>query len=177
MVSWRHLGTGTFCAAPAIGPSWQPIAALDSSPAGASVRDVDTVDPALLKDVDLFRSLDDEGRAALAPWLEAEDYPAGKAIVRDDDAGYAFFVLVEGQVRAEHEGKVLEVLNPGSVFGEMAILGDGHRKASVVAETPVRVLSMFGTRFRQMQAAHPEVAARLEELARERAARVQSTES
>ena len=136
------------------------------------------MDPDRLKDVELFSTLDDAERAHLATWLEVEDYPAGKAIVRDEAAGYAFFIIDEGQVHAEHEGRVLEALGPGSVFGEMAMFApDGHRAATVVADTPVRAFSMFGTRFRQMQIELPAVAARIEQLARERAARLQGSGS
>ena len=50
------------------------------------------------------------------------------------------------------------------MFGEMAFFGDGRRNADVVAETAGRVLVMFGTRFREMQASMPEVAAQLRDL-------------
>jgi CRP-like cAMP-binding protein len=134
---------------------------------------VETVDPARLKNVEIFSSLTDEERVEIATWLEIEDYPAGKAIIHDTASGYVFFVLDEGQVRAERAGTVLEVLQPGSVFGEMAILNpDGHRTADVVAETAVRVFSMFGTRFRQLQLEHPAIAERLRQLAQDRADRL-----
>jgi CRP-like cAMP-binding protein len=51
------------------------------------------------------------------------------------------------------------------VFGELAMLGDGHRHADVVAETDAVVLSMFGANFREMQASMPVVAGRLQEIA------------
>jgi CRP-like cAMP-binding protein len=60
------------------------------------------------------------------------------------------------------------MLGPGDVFGEMAFFGDGRRSAGVVADTDVRVLVMFGARFREMQLSMPDVAARLEDLVRER---------
>ena len=47
------------------------------------------MDPARLKDVELFSPLDDAERAHLATWLEVEEYPAGKAIVRDEAAQFA----------------------------------------------------------------------------------------
>ena len=50
----------------------------------------------------------------------------------------------------------------------MAFFGDGRRSAGVVAETDVRVLVMFGTRFREMESSMPEVAARLQGLVLER---------
>jgi CRP-like cAMP-binding protein len=61
-------------------------------------------------------------------------------------------------------------LGPGDVFGELALLGDGSRHADVVAVTDLRVLSMFGTHFREMQATLPAVETGLERLADERLA-------
>ena len=56
------------------------------------------------------------------------------------------------------------------MFGELALLGDGSRHADVVAVTDLRVLSMFGTHFREMQATLPAVETGLERLADERVA-------
>jgi CRP-like cAMP-binding protein len=56
------------------------------------------------------------------------------------------------------------------VFGEMAMLLDGHRKADAVSRSDITVFAMFGTRFREMQAALLLVAERLDSLAAERAA-------
>jgi CRP-like cAMP-binding protein len=132
-------------------------------------------DPDRLKAVDLFQSLDDSERATLASWLEVEELSADGPLLRADTSGYAFFVLDEGRARAELDGVVLEVLEPGAVFGEMAFFApDGHRTATIVPETPLRVFSMFGTRFRQMQQELPTVAARLQQLVEKRAARVQA---
>jgi CRP-like cAMP-binding protein len=45
----------------------------------------------------------------------------------------------------------------------VAILGDGRRSATVTSTSPVRVLVMFGTEFRRLEAAHPEIASRIAE--------------
>ena len=80
-----------------------------------------------------------------------------------------FFVLEGGTAVVTHGGEAVAQLGPGDVFGEMAFFGDGHRTADVVAETQVRVLIMFGTRFRELQIELPDVAAELERLVRRRA--------
>ena len=126
-------------------------------------------DPERLSDVPLFSGLSEEDRGQLATWLDDENHKAGKWLAREGNSDYAFFVLSEGSARVAHEGQTLAVLQPGDVFGELSFFGDGRRSADVVAETDVRVLCMFGTRFREMQASMPEVASRLEDLVRQRA--------
>jgi CRP-like cAMP-binding protein len=134
-------------------------------------------DPAALAKVPLFAGLSADELQKIAAWLDVEEFAAGRLPARDHQAGYAFFILDEGQAQAEHDGKVLEVLGPGDVFGEMAFFDpSGRRSADVVPQTKVRVFTMFGTRFREMQQEMPEVAARLEQLVRERSARTRSAD-
>ena len=138
---------------------------------------MDNPDPNRLALVPLFQGLTDDQRQRLSSWLDVEVFDVGHSPVRANQHGYAFFVLDEGQARAELDGQVLERLGPGAVFGEMAFFAPSSRRsASIVAETPIRVFSMFGTHFREMQMEMPEVAGRLQQLFEERAARLRSTE-
>ncbi len=125
-------------------------------------------DPDRLLRVPLFAGLSVDERKRLASWLDVEEFDAGKRLAREGASDYEFFVLDEGTVRVVHEGRTLRELGPGDVFGEVAFFREGRRSADVVAETNVRVLSMFGSRFRKMQISMPEVAARLQDLVRER---------
>ena len=131
-------------------------------------------DPADLAKVPLFDGLTDEQLASVAERLQVEEYQPGQTPIHEGQHGYAFFILAEGTARAEHDGEVLEHLQPGAVFGEMAFFApNSRRSATIVCETPITVLAMFGTAFRTMQAELPEVARRIEELAHARAARSQ----
>jgi len=121
-----------------------------------------------LANVPLFAGLTDDERLRLASWLDVDEFAAGRHLAREGAAGYVFFVVDEGTVRVEHEGRTIATLGPGDVFGEMAFFADGRRNADVIAETDVRVLAMFGSRFREMQLSMPDVAARLEALVDER---------
>jgi len=60
------------------------------------------------------------------------------------------------------DGSEVRTLQPGDFFGELAILGDGRRTATVTTESPVRVLVLFGTEFRQLQQEYPELVAQIE---------------
>ena len=60
------------------------------------------------------------------------------------------------------QGNQIRELGPGDYFGEVAILGDGRRSATVTTTTPSQLLVLFGTEFRRSQEDQPEIAARLE---------------
>jgi CRP-like cAMP-binding protein len=127
-----------------------------------------------LSQVPLFEGLSDDDLEHLASWMEVEHIEAGSAMTREGRSAYEFFVLDEGRVRIEHDGATVATLGPGDVLGELAILGEGRRKADAVAEVDTRAFAMFGTRFREMQLTWPVVADRLERLATERAAELES---
>jgi CRP-like cAMP-binding protein len=79
--------------------------------------------------LDLFRNTTD-----------ARPYFAGAAIFRAGDAGDNMYVVVEGEVRIVANGKELELLGPGGVFGEIALIDNGPRSADAVAATDCRVV-------------------------------------
>jgi CRP/FNR family transcriptional regulator len=119
-------------------------------------------DPERLRDVSLFTGVSDEDLERIAGWMEVEVFSEGRTLAREGQSGYEFWVIDEGSIRIEREGTPVAVLGPGEVLGELTILGDGRRKAAAVAETDVRIFSMFGTHFREMQTAVPLVDERLQ---------------
>jgi CRP-like cAMP-binding protein len=129
-----------------------------------AVSSIPHPDPDRLALVALFSGLSVDDRTRLASWMEVEHFDAGRRLTEEGAFDYAFFVLEQGRVRVEQSGTTIASLGPGDVFGEMAFFGDGRRNADVVAETAGRVLVMFGTRFREMQASMPEVAVQLQGL-------------
>jgi CRP-like cAMP-binding protein len=133
---------------------------------------LEIADPGWLKNVPQFEGLTDDQLVKIASWLEVEEFQPNHFPAREDAHGYVFYILNEGRVRVEHHGRVVDTLEPPAVFGEMAFFApDSHRSATIVPETPIRVLTMFGTEFRKMLAEMPEVSTRLHELANERLAR------
>jgi CPA1 family monovalent cation:H+ antiporter len=111
----------------------------------------------------LFESLDDEQRRQVAGWFHIENASEGVRLCGEGCHGYTFFVMTEGTADVTADGEQLATLGPGDYFGEVAILGSGRRTATVTSTSPVRLLVMFGTEFRQLEATHPEIAARLTE--------------
>ena len=66
----------------------------------------------------------------------------------------------------------IALLGPGDFFGEVSILGDGRRTATVTSTSPARLLVLFGTEFRQLGTVDPEIVTRIEETMNMRAARI-----
>src|ERR1039457_7655751 len=83
-------------------------------------------------------------------------------------SGYAFFVLHAGAADVVVGGNVVRTLGPGDFFGELSMLGDGRQTATVTVTRPSTIWTMFGTRFRELQQQHPEIAAAIEKVATER---------
>jgi len=119
--------------------------------------------------VPLFSSLDEEQLVKLANWFHVQNAHEGVRLVGEGAPGYTFFVLVDGTAEVSSASKTVAELGSGDFFGELAILGDGRRTATVTSTSPVRLLVMFGTEFRQLEAAYPEIASRLIETMRTRA--------
>lgn len=113
--------------------------------------------------VPLFKQLDDDQLSELATWFHAQNAGESVRLVGEGAHGYTFFILMDGTAAVTSEGQSVATLGPGDFFGEIAILGDGRRTATVTSTSPVRLLVMFGTEFRRLEAAHPEIATRLTE--------------
>ena len=120
--------------------------------------------------IPLLSELSDDARAALAAVMETENSDTGHAVVTEGRPGYAFYVIASGHANVVHDGQPLRQLGPGEFFGEIAIMGEGRRTATVVATTPLITWVLFGTSFRGLENDRPEVAAALQEAMRERLA-------
>ncbi len=107
--------------------------------------------------------------ALLEPILasgEERHYERGEAIVREGESGDELFVILGGKARVERGGRVVEVLEDGDFFGEVAVLDGGLRSADVIADGTVRCLTVSRDVLRRVLASEPRAAwAMLEVLA------------
>lgn len=120
-----------------------------------------------LAGIPLFDTLEPDERAAIAPWFELEDVSPDTKLTGEGASGYSFYVLRDGAATVTIDGIEVRTLGPGDFFGELALLGDGRRTATVTTTSPSQVLVLFGTEFRQLQREYPEIAARIESGLRE----------
>lgn len=125
-------------------------------------------DPNTLAALPLFSSLTREQLATVAAWSELRTLRPGERAVGEGASGYCFFVVQDGAAVVTQDSKELGRLGPGDFFGELAILGDGRRTATVTAVEPTTVLVFFGTEFRRLEAELPNVAAEIKEALAER---------
>jgi CRP-like cAMP-binding protein len=125
-------------------------------------------DPARLNSLPLFESLTLEQCQDLAALTEEREVDAGQRLTPEGSTGYTFFVIEEGTADVFHEETFIRTMGPGDHFGELAILGDGRRTATVVSTSPMKLVAIFGTVYRQIEAEMPDVAKRIEEVVRTR---------
>lgn len=97
---------------------------------------------ALLRRLPLFAPVPAPALEAAAAALIAVDVPAGGVVIREGDVGDRFYVIESGFVTVDQDGTVIARLGPGSAFGELALVRDIPRTASVVATTDVGLLAL-----------------------------------
>jgi CRP-like cAMP-binding protein len=118
--------------------------------------------------IPLFDALNESQLEELATWFDVQSTGEGVRLTGEGAAGYSFFVLAAGTAAVSVENVEIAALGPGDLFGEMAILGDGRRAATVTTTSPAKLLVLFGTEFRRLQQTYPEVATRITETMRQR---------
>lgn len=123
-----------------------------------------------LAGVPLFDSLSEGDLEKLADWFDVQTVGDGVKLVSEGDAGYSFYVLIEGTAQVTSEGTAVASYEAGDFFGETAILQGPRRNATVTTTSPARVLVMFGTEFRRLEQEQPAIATRLEAVMRRRQA-------
>jgi CRP-like cAMP-binding protein len=105
-------------------------------------------EPADLANVPLFASLSPDELDAVASLLEHRDEPAGAVLVGEGAPGYSLFVLRRGEASVTSDGRQIATLGPGDFFGEIALLSERERTATVTATTAAELLVMHGSDFR-----------------------------
>jgi CRP/FNR family transcriptional regulator, cyclic AMP receptor protein len=115
----------------------------------------------LLGNVRLFSTCNKRELARIASLVDEVEAPKGKVLVRQGDTGEECFVIAEGQAKATMRGRGSAVLRPGSFFGEMALLDQGPRSATVTAETDMHLLVLGSRQFSALINEVPTVAVRI----------------
>jgi CRP-like cAMP-binding protein len=130
------------------------------------------VDTSRLAAFPVFTDLPAPELDELAAALSDVEVEAGAEVVTVDDYGTAVYFIEEGQAEALTDGgETTQALGPGDSFGEIGAVLTGQRTATVVARTPMRLLSLSGPDLERIRARVPELERSLRRLGLERAAR------
>jgi CRP-like cAMP-binding protein len=130
------------------------------------------VDASRIASLSVFADLPADELDALAGAMHEAEVEAGATVIRADDYGSAIYFIEEGQADVLNDGgETTRSLGPGDEFGEIGLLLTGQRTATVVARTPLRLLSLAGQDFEGIRTRVPEAERSLRRLGVERAAR------
>ena len=112
----------------------------------------------LLKKVPLFADCSKAELRELAKSADELDLREGTVLTREGRPGREFFVLIDGTVEVTQKGKKVAELKGGDWLGEIALLTDKPRTATVTASSPVDVLVITDRRFRNVVESMPSIA-------------------
>jgi CRP-like cAMP-binding protein len=111
----------------------------------------------LIKGVPLFSELGKRELNELASIADEIDLREGKELTVEGQPGREFFVIIEGDAAVRQGDREINRLGAGDFFGEIALVEDRPRTATVVAETPVRALVITDRSFRTLLDRSPEI--------------------
>jgi CRP-like cAMP-binding protein len=112
----------------------------------------------LLRRTPLFSNCSNRELAEIAMIADEIDLPSGKALTRQGERGREFFILLEGEVEVRRNGRKLATRRAGDFFGEIALVSDRPRVATVTAVTPLRALVIRDMEFRALVRSAPQIA-------------------
>jgi CRP-like cAMP-binding protein len=111
-----------------------------------------------LSHVSLFSGLSRRNLARIASLTVEVEVPAGRVLMRQGDPGHEAFVIEGGTARASIRGRKSRKMGPGDVFGEMALLHQAPRSATVTAETDMHLLVLNSREFSTLVGDFPAIA-------------------
>jgi CRP-like cAMP-binding protein len=121
-----------------------------------------------LQSIPLFAGLSRKERKQVAQHADEVDIEPGRHIVREGEFAYEFFAIEEGTAEVKRGDQHLTELGPGDFFGEMGLLDNAPRNATVIARSPVTAVVMTGSAFRHIDRELPEVAKEIRKAIEER---------
>ena len=115
----------------------------------------------LLKRVPIFSDLDRKELERIATSMKQRTFNAGDTVTSEGQTGVGFFVIEEGQAAVTVGGDERRKLGPGDYFGEVALLNESARTATITAETELRCYGLTSWEFRPLVETHGSIAWKL----------------
>lgn len=119
---------------------------------------------AYLKKVPIFGTLPPRELEFVARSIKERLYDPGAVIVKQGEPGVGFFLIADGRVEVTHDGHKIREMGPGEFFGEMALMEERIRTATVTAKERTRCLQLVRWDFRALLKENPDLAVRMLEV-------------
>jgi CRP/FNR family cyclic AMP-dependent transcriptional regulator len=104
----------------------------------------------LIKQVPLFSGLDKGELRGLASSMKERNFDSGDTIASEGQSGIGFFIIDEGEATVSVQGEERATLGHGDYFGEVALIDDGARTATITAKTPLKTYGITSWEFRPL---------------------------
>lgn len=114
-----------------------------------------------LRGLFLFESLSDAELRLVSPYLEQRSVATDEVVCREGEPGSSFFVVVSGRLGVTRGDTFLVEVGPGEHVGELCLVNDQPRTATVTASEPAQLLELSRTSFRDIVEKRPDIGARL----------------
>jgi len=118
--------------------TYDPEGRLEPVSSGPGAKQEDKIER--LKEIPIFEGCSQRQLRSVAKIARVFDVAADTVLARAGEPGDEFFLIIDGSVWVEVSSEKRVLLHPGEFFGEMSILDGGPRSATIVADTPVRLL-------------------------------------
>jgi CRP/FNR family cyclic AMP-dependent transcriptional regulator len=127
----------------------------------------------LLKQVPLFQGLDEQQLESISRTMRERTFPTGRAVATEGQGGVGFFVVESGEgtitIGGEEKGKI----GPGDYFGEIALIDEGARSATITADSDLKCWGLTPWEFRPLVESNASIAWPLLKLMAERLRRAE----
>jgi CRP/FNR family cyclic AMP-dependent transcriptional regulator len=115
----------------------------------------------LVQGIPLFADLDRRELQGVASSMKERTFNAGQTIAAEGQTGIGFFVIADGTAKVTQGGEERATLGPGDYFGEIALIDDGMRTASVTADSELKVYGLTSWEFRPIVESNASIAWKL----------------
>ncbi len=126
------------------------------------------MDVAQLRRILLFSDADEDELGKLGASAESVEFSEGAEIFREGDSSRALLAIEEGTADVTRGGKHIATLGPGDVFGEIGVLDDALRNATVTATSRLKLIILDHYEVQRLREKAPEIYQRIEKLAEDR---------